>query len=246
MWSDGLCGTGLPDVSGTPEGDDGGPVAAAQQPRGKLVAWCVLTGLLAAVAYAGRFAGGDVPDDLLYLWSTFAGALVQYGIMLVLVLAIARGLDRRLLALAPPEARWHAFTRALAALGVILAATAVLSLFLDAGGEQGLVPDGWDGSRAAPFVANAAVIALAAPFVEELLYRGLGYGLLTRFVGPWPAIVVTGVAFSLAHGLVEGFPVLAVFGVTLGWLRWRTGSVLPGMIVHALFNAAALIASVTM
>ena len=95
---------------------------------------------------------------------------------------------------------------ALVALVVIVASAAALSPFLDAGDEQGLVPDGWDSSRAAPFLANAAVVVIAAPFVEELLYRGLGYGLLTPFLGPWPAILITGVAFGLAHGLVLGLP----------------------------------------
>jgi len=43
---------------------------------------------------------------------------------------------------------------------------------------------------------------------------------------------------------VLGLPVLSIFGITLGWLRWQTGSVYPGMVVHALFNAAALAAAV--
>jgi len=183
---------------------------------------------------------------VLYLWSTFVGALVQYGIMLILILAIAHGFDRPLLAFELPGRPARAAGRALVALVVIVASAAALSPFLDAGDEQGLVPDAWDASRAAPFLANAAVVTLVAPFVEELLYRGLGYGLLSPFVGPWPAILVTGVAFGLAHGLVLGLPVLSIFGITLGWLRWQTGSVVPGMIVHALFNAAALAAAVAM
>jgi hypothetical protein len=209
------------------------------------VAWGVLVCLLAAASYGARIAGSDVGDDILYQWSTFAGALIQYGIMLVLILAIAHGLDRPLLGLERPEAPGRAALLAVAALAMILAATAALSPFLDAGDEQGLVPDNWDSGRAAPFLANAAVVTLVAPFVEELLYRGLGYGLLAPFTGPWPAIIVTGLAFGLAHGLVLGLPVLTIFGVTLGWLRSRTGSVYPGMVVHGLFNAAALIAAVT-
>jgi membrane protease YdiL (CAAX protease family) len=212
---------------------------------GRLVAWCALAGVLAAISYAGRAAGEKPPDDVLYLWSTFVGALIQYVIMFVIILAIARGLDRELLALRVPERRWRAVGLAFAALGIIVVTTAILSRFLDAGDEQGLVPKSWDSSRAAPFLANAAVIVLVAPFVEELLFRGLGIGLLMPFVGPWPAILVTGVAFGLAHGLVLGLPVLSIFGVTLGWLRWRTDSVMPGMAVHALFNGAALLAAVT-
>ncbi len=221
----------------------------ADPPRrqsGRLVAWSVLVGLLAAVSYAGRLAGGEPPDDVLYLWSTFAGALVQYGVMLILILAIAHGFDRPLLALEAPRRRGRAVGLALAALAVIVATAAVLSQFLDAGGEQGLVPPAWDSSRATPFLANAAVVTLVAPFVEELLFRGLGFGLLIPFIGPVPAIVITGVAFGLAHGLVLGLPVLSIFGITLGWLRWQTGSVYPGMIVHALFNGAALAAAVVL
>ena len=56
--------------------------------------------------------------------------------------------------------------------------------------------------------------------------------------------MITGVAFGLAHGLVLGLAVLSIFGVTLGWLRRQTGSVYPGMVVHALFNGAALAAAV--
>ncbi len=211
---------------------------------GRLVAWSVLVGLLAAASYAGRLAGGEPPDDVLYLWSTFAGALIQYAVMLILILAIARGFDRRLLALEVPRRRARAVGLALVALVVIVVAAGVLSQFLDAGDEQGLVPQGWDSSRAMPFLANAAVVTLVAPFVEELLFRGLGFGLLLPFVGAVPTIVITGVAFGLAHGLVLGLPVLSIFGVTLGWLRRQTGSVYPGMVVHAVFNGAALAAAV--
>lgn len=224
---------------------NGAASAPAARRPGRLTAWVVLVGLLAAASYGARLAGGETPDDVLYLWSTFVGAVIQYGIMLVLVLAIAHGFDRALLATEVPRQRWRAVRRALVALVVIIAATAALSPFLDAGDEQGLVPKAWDSSRALPFLANAAVVCLVAPFVEELLFRGLGYGLLTPFVRPWPAILVTGVAFGLAHGLVLGLPVLSIFGITLGWLRWQTGSVYPGMVVHALFNAAALAAAVS-
>ena len=208
---------------------------------GRLVAWFAVVGGLATLSYASRLSGAETPDDVLYLWSTAVGALIQYVIMLVLILAIAHGLDRRLLALRIPERRLRAAGLAVGAFIAIIIVSAILSQFLDAGDEQGLVPKSWDSSRAAPFIANAIVIVIVAPFVEELLYRGLGYGLLTQFMVPWPAIVITGLAFGLGHGLVVGLPVLAFFGVTLAWLRWQTGSVYPGMIVHGAFNGLALI-----
>lgn len=214
--------------------------------RGRLLAWSVLVGLLALASYSARLSDTETPADVLYLWSTLAGALIQYGIMLVLILAIARGLRSPLLALERPAAIGRAVKLGAVAFGVILAATASLSPFLDAGNEQGLVPDAWDSSRAVPFLANALVVVLVAPFVEELLYRGLGMSLLLPFVGPLVSIAITGLAFGLAHGLVLGLPVLTIFGVALGWLRWKTGSVYPGMVVHGIFNAAALAAAVAL
>jgi membrane protease YdiL (CAAX protease family) len=212
---------------------------------GRLIAWFAVVGGLAAIAYAGRASGAKTPPDVLYLWSTAVGALIQYGIMFVLILAIAHGLDRRLLALRLPERRVRTAGLATVALIVIVVASSILSQFLDAGDEQGLVPKSWDSSRAAPFIANAIVVAVVAPFVEELLFRGLGYGLLTQFVMPLLAILVTGLSFGLAHGLLLGLPVLTIFGITLGWLRRQTGSVYPGMIIHCLFNASALALAVT-
>jgi hypothetical protein len=62
--------------------------------------------------------------------------------------------------------------------------------------------------------------------------------------GKWTAILATGVLFGLAHGLLIALPVLVVFGIAVAWVRFRTGSVYPGMILHGTFNGVALIASV--
>jgi membrane protease YdiL (CAAX protease family) len=80
--------------------------------------------------------------------------------------------------------------------------------------------------------------------VEELMFRGEGFALLGRY-GRWVAIVGTALAFGLGHGLLLGLPILVVFGLGLALLRDRTGSVYPGIALHALFNGVALIAAVT-
>jgi membrane protease YdiL (CAAX protease family) len=59
------------------------------------------------------------------------------------------------------------------------------------------------------------------------------------------AVIVSGLLFGAAHGLIVGLPILAFFGIVLGWLRVRTDSVLPGMMLHAAFNGIALIAAVS-
>ncbi|HEX4747014.1 MAG TPA: CPBP family intramembrane glutamic endopeptidase, partial [Gaiellaceae bacterium] len=110
--------------------------------------------------------------------------------------------------------------------------------------EQGLVPDEWDSSRAAPFVAFFLAVTLLAPAVEELTYRGLGISLLQPY-GTVVAIGATGVLFGLAHGLLVGLPILAFFGLVVGWLRVRTGSIYPPIALHATFNGVALVAAVS-
>jgi membrane protease YdiL (CAAX protease family) len=219
--------------------------------RGQLLAWLVFVSLLAVLGYASRLTDTEMPDDLAYRYSSSVAAVIQYGIMLGILLLIARGLPRReLFALRRPASWKRALGLAALALVAIYAAAFVyeraLSLFgnWNATDEQGLVPNGWDSSRAGAFVAFFLVVTFVAPVVEELTYRGQGISLLLPW-GSMPAIGATGVLFGAAHGLLIALPVLTIFGIVVGWLRVRTDSVYPGMALHATFNGIALIAAVS-
>lgn len=215
-------------------------------PKPRLVGWAVLVTVLAALSYAANLAdASDPPDDLLYRWSSAVGGLVQYAIILGIVLAIARGIAPATLGLVRPDSWRRAAARIGIALVAIWAIGAVLNLFLEAGKEQGLVPNGWDPGRAAPFVANFVVVVGVAPVVEELTYRGLGFAAVRDTYGTGAAVVVTALAFGLAHGLFVALPVLTIFGLILAWLRLETGSIYPTIMLHALFNGVALLAAVT-
>lgn len=212
----------------------------------RLPGWLALATGLAALNYAGNLASEGEPDrEVLYRWSSSVGGLIQYTLILLLLLAIARGLPRAALGLRRPASWGRAAGLVAGSLVAIWVVAAGLGLFLDAGDEQGLVPDEWDGSRWAPFLANAVVVVVAAPVVEELTYRSVGFATVRPLRGDVLAIVVTSLAFGLAHGLVVALPVLTAFGVVLGWLRLRTGSVYPCMVLHGIFNGAALLAAVT-
>ena len=226
------------------------PVAPSRHP-GRLLAWLVFVLGLTALNYAGRFAAEDTPDDIAYQWTSSIGVVVQFGLMLGVLLLIAKGLPKReLFALRRPRSWKRALGLAAAALVAIyvasLAYTGLLSLLgdFDPTEEQGLVPDGWDSSRAAPFIAFFLAVTILAPIVEELTYRGLGFSLISPY-GVVLAIVGTGLLFGLTHGLLIGLPVLAFFGIVVGWLRAKTDSVYPGMLLHATFNAVALLVAVS-
>ena len=215
-------------------------------PRPRLIGWAILVAVLASISYAANFATeGDPPDDVLYRWSTAVGGLVQYAIILAVVLALARGIAPATLGLRRPKSWRGAAGWILAALVAVWIVGAILNIFLEAGEEQGLVPDRWDSDRAVPFAANFVVVALVAPVVEELTYRGLGFAAVRDAMSAGAAVIVTALAFGLAHGLVVALPVLTIFGAILAWLRLKTESLYPPIILHALFNGAALIAAVT-
>jgi hypothetical protein len=216
----------------------------AQRMPGRVAGWLVFVLALAGLGYASRLGDTEVPEDIAYRYSSSIAALVQYGIMLGILLLIARGLPtREAFALRRPSSWPRALGLAVLSLLVIWAASAALSPFLDATEEQGLVPDDWDSSRAGAFAAFFVVVTFVAPAVEELTYRGLGFTLLAPY-GTWTAILVTGFLFGAAHGLLIALPVLTVFGIAVGWLRSRTESVYPPMLVHAFFNGTALVVSV--
>jgi membrane protease YdiL (CAAX protease family) len=95
-------------------------------------------------------------------------------------------------------------------------------------------------------MAAAEVLVVALP--EELFFRGYVQG---RLAEAWPArrrllgapvggaLVAASALFALCHLAVQGNPAtLAVFfpGLVFGWLRARSGSILPGTLFHALCN----------
>ncbi len=222
---------------------NGVPPSASSNAR--LTAWLAIVGLLAFVNYAGRAVAGPPERDVLYRWETFAGALLQFGVMFGIVLAIAaRGPARDLLALRRPTS-WGraAWMTVVVYVGTVVLAGA-LEPFLDAEDEQGLVPEGWDPDRAAPFVANFVVISTFVPIVEEFTFRGVGFALLAARLSPVTTMVAVGVLFGLAHGLLAGLPTLIAFGAGLAWLRSRTDSVYPCIVLHGLFNGITLLAAV--
>ena len=86
---------------------------------------------------------------------------------------------------------------------------------------------------------------LVAGVAEEMAYRGYMFGRLERF-GPDIAIVVTSLIFAAAHlvhgiGVIWLLPGFFLVSVLYCLLVRRTGSILPGMVLHVLGDAAYLL-----
>jgi len=210
----------------------------------RLAVWLALVLVFALLAYASRISGGKPDPQVLYKWSTAAYGLVQDAVVLAFVLAIAWGAWSLLALRLSRRSFWMTVLFVAAAVIAVYLFEAQYAHLVDPGNEQGLTPDKWEPAHAAAYIGNAIVICTWVPFVEELTYRGLGYSLLERFGRGW-AILGIGILFGLAHGLVLSLPVLVAFGCALAWIRSETGSVLPGMVAHSLFNVVALVAAVT-
>jgi membrane protease YdiL (CAAX protease family) len=100
-------------------------------------------------------------------------------------------------------------------------------------------------------IGTAAFVCAVAPMAEEIFFRGFFFGGLRRLhvglggreLGPWIAAVVTGILFGLAHfdsAQPEFLIPLGFLGFVLCLVRWRTGSLYPGMALHSANNALAL------
>jgi membrane protease YdiL (CAAX protease family) len=104
----------------------------------------------------------------------------------------------------------------------------------------------WDFApwRQAPLAASAMrvlAVGILGPVAEELIFRAFIYSRLIRF-GPAAAIAVTGIGWAILHfdytPVVIG--IIVVDGILLGLARWRTGSVVPPILMHVLYNLYAV------
>jgi membrane protease YdiL (CAAX protease family) len=78
-----------------------------------------------------------------------------------------------------------------------------------------------------------------APFCEEIFFRGFAFAGFLHGMPVWIAVVASALLFGIAHGDVGSFALLFVIGLMLAVVRWRTGSIWPGMALHMANNAIA-------
>lgn len=84
------------------------------------------------------------------------------------------------------------------------------------------------------------IIGLMAPLVEEIVFRGAILRALLRWKSnPWIGILISAALFSVIHMNPAQMPHAFLIGILLGWMYYRTDSIIPGVIYHWVNNSVA-------
>lgn len=100
------------------------------------------------------------------------------------------------------------------------------------------------GTREQVTMATWIAVVVLAPLGEEWLCRGAAWRSAVTLSSPRTALLLTAILFAFLHGLGGGYllelPHRFAMGLVAGWLRWQSGSLLPGVVVHAVHNVVAI------
>ncbi|MEA5617211.1 type II CAAX endopeptidase family protein [Cronbergia sp. UHCC 0137] len=83
--------------------------------------------------------------------------------------------------------------------------------------------------------------AIAAPFFEEVLFRGFLLPSLTRYVPVWAAILASSILFAAAHLSLSEILPLSALGMVLGVVYTRSRNLLAPILLHSLWNSGTLL-----
>ena len=90
-------------------------------------------------------------------------------------------------------------------------------------------------------------ITIMAPLVEELLFRGAIQGyMLRKGMKPLYTILIASAIFGIVHMNPIQIPFAFAIGMIFGWLYYRTGSVVPGIVGHFINNSIACLQMATL
>lgn len=92
----------------------------------------------------------------------------------------------------------------------------------------------------APWLTVVLLMALVPALCEELAFRGFIFGGLVRENGRLRAVMITALMFGISHGVLQQSIAATIMGLLLGWIALRTGSVLPGILIHFTNNALSV------
>lgn len=217
-----------------------------------------LAGLLAAFIVGALLARGVMLGSgepaqhggLTLTWGIATAQLATYAPLMILVFVLLPWVAERSL----PELglrRLTLRTLGIAVAGAIAmdtiagAAAALESLFTHSPTVEEAVSLFTSTKDPALLTAFALIATVAAPFVEECVFRGFLFNALLRYMPVWVAATLSGLVFGAIHGSWSAFLPLGCTGIVLAYVYYLSGSLTATIITHALFNALnlALLAS---
>jgi membrane protease YdiL (CAAX protease family) len=187
-------------------------------------------------AYAYSRWGNAEPSQVINvgMWVT----LGFYGVVLAIVAGTSRRVD-----FLPLWSRGHTGEGvAVGVFGGVVTAAVVLLLLRGADGRLQVAPDvkfALGDATLLHVLLAVAVLVVAAPVVEELLFRGFVAEAM-RHRGAVIALLVSGVLFALWHMRLGGLVYYTILGVLLGVLYWKRG-LSSSMAAHAAFNGTLVV-----
>jgi sodium transport system permease protein len=198
--------------------------------------WVTMTAL------AARLAAAPASPQIVVSLAVIYVAILAVPLFMALLLTRrpAWGLGLRL----PPAWSWPA---AVLLAVLLLVAGAVLTLYIvqnptikqSLEASQPALRDGGDGALAAawgPALVAVMVLALSQAVCEEVVFRGFVLTGLRRRFRPWAAILISSFLFAVFQLNVFQCVPHFLLGVVTGFLAWRTGSILPSIVFHFVYN----------
>ncbi|HJZ46100.1 MAG TPA: type II CAAX endopeptidase family protein [Roseiflexaceae bacterium] len=180
-------------------------------------------------------------DDLIVLSGS-----IEIGFYAIILLAIYWTTVRRYrspwaaLGVRPVPWGWLALAPLLVA-GILTVGGALAVAISELQGQQFVNPQVHDITQGQQLTPTHLIMlllgtAVMAPIVEELFFRGMLYPLLRRRLPVWLAVVANAVIFAALHFIPILLPILFVMGLLLSFVRARTNSVVPCILIHAINN----------
>lgn len=86
-------------------------------------------------------------------------------------------------------------------------------------------------------IAVSVMVPIIGPIAEETFFRGFLYGALKNKIGVKLGIIISAFLFSLLHNNLIGFAPILLFGIFLAYIREKTGSIMPSIVIHIIHNS---------
>lgn len=198
----------------------------------------------AVLAVVGKDAAGDVP-----IWAMVLGALILWVPFLVALVALSRS-DGTGDPIEDYRLRFAPIDLVGIPIGILGQLVLIRLVYLpleaiwpDTFSQDRLTEnarDLWDRADGMWLIALVLVVVVGAPFVEELVYRGLLQGAFVRRINEILAVVVVAMWFALIHFRPVEYPGLFAIALVFGACALVTGRLGMSIFAHVAFNAVGL------